>query len=259
MRVIVFTKPFGAVDMVELADRLAELGVDGADLVVRDGLTVTPADPRGIVTAARVLERVGLRLEVVTTDLVYADPNAERILGACAEAGVSLVRAGFFRYHPDQGYARYLELARRELAGLARIAADHGVRLAVQLHHGTIHPSAAHALRLIGELGSVLVYADPGNQAKEGSEDWRLSLDLIGDRLACVGVKNAAWRHGSEGWACEWVPLAGGVVPWPDIITGLRERGCTGPLSLHVFYPTPDLTAALRNDLAYLRELCQPT
>lgn len=253
MRVIVMTKPFEGVGLVELADRLAEVGADGADLVVRDGQAVTPADPGGIVKAGRALERAGLGLEVVTTDLVEADGPAERIFAACAEAAVRVVRTGFFRYDPEQGYARCLEVARRGLAGLAKIAAEHGVRLAVQVHHRTIHPSAAHLLRLIGDLDDVLVYADPGNQAKEGSEDWRLSFDLIGERVACVGVKNAAWHHGPEGWACYWVPLAGGVVAWPKIITGLRERGYPGPLSLHLFYPTDDLPTALHTDLTHLR------
>jgi sugar phosphate isomerase/epimerase len=54
------------------------------------------------------------------------------------------------------------------------------------------------------------------------------------------------------------VPLADGVVAWPEIIAGLRERGYPGPLSLHIHYPTPDLLAALRADLAQLRGLTQP-
>ena len=252
MRVIVFSKPFGAIGATELADNLAGLGADGADLVVRDGQVVTPDDPRGIGAVARALERNGLRLEVVTTDLLDADATAERIVAACAEAGVSVMRTGFYRYDPARGYGPCLESARRGLANLARLTAEHGVRLAVQLHHRTIHPSAAHARALVGDL-DVAFYADPGNQAHEGSEDWRLSLDIMGDRLACMGVKNAAWRRGSDGWECGWVPLADGVVNWPEIIAGLHQRGYSGPLSLHLFYPTPDLLAALREDLA---ELC---
>jgi sugar phosphate isomerase/epimerase len=255
VRVIVFTKAFGAVSATELADDLAGLGADGADLVVRDGQVVTPAEPRGIGAVARALERNGLRLEVVTTDLIDGDATAEGIVAACAEAGVPLVRAGFFRYDPALGYGACLESARRGLARLARVAADHGVRLAVQLHHGTIHPSAAHTRTLIGDLDAVAFYADPGNQAKEGSEDWRLGLDIMGDRLACMGVKNAAWQRGPDGWTCDWVPLADGVVPWSKIIAGLRERWYPGPLSLHIHYPTPDLLAALRKDLAQLRGL----
>lgn len=254
MRTIVFTKPLGAVGATRLADDLAELGADGADLVVRDGQTVAPDDPRGIGSVAAKLAANGLALPVVTTDLIEGDDTAERVLGACAEAGVPLARTGFYRYDPALGYARCLERARRGLADLAAIADRHGVRLAVQLHHVTIHPSAAHALRLIGDL-DVLCYADPGNQAKEGSEDWRLTLDLLGDRLACMGVKNAAWRHGPQGWECTFVPLADGLVRWPEIISGLRERAYAGPLSLHVHYPTDDPLAVLRRDLDHLRSL----
>jgi sugar phosphate isomerase/epimerase len=257
VRVIVFSKPVGSMSVTELADSMAELGVDGVDLVVRDGQTVTPENPDGILAVARALAERGLSLEVVTTSFTEPDEPAEAIFDACAEAGVRLVRAGFFRYDPAQGYQRSLAAAQRGLAELAGIAADSGVPLAVQLHHGTIHQSAAHVLRLISDLDEVRVYADFGNQAKEGSEDWQLTLDLLGDRLACVGVKTAAWHRALDGWRPDWVPLSAedGVVPWPAILPGLGERGYDGPLSLHMFYPTPDPLAALRADLDYLRAL----
>ncbi len=247
---IIFTKPFGSVSVAELVERLSTLGVDGADLTVRDGQTVTPDSPGGIVSVANALADNGMRLEVVTTDLCEPGPVAEGIFDACAEGGVSLVRLGFYRYEPSLGYDP--SSARRGIAGLAASGAERGVRVALQLHQGTIHPSAAHALRLIEDL-DVLVYADFGNQAKEGSEDWRLTLDQLGDRVACVGVKNAAWDRTPNGWEVGWVPLADGVVRWPEILPGLRERGYDGPLSLHVFYPTPDPVSSMRQDLEYLR------
>jgi sugar phosphate isomerase/epimerase len=256
VRVIVFTKPFGSVGVGQLADALEAVGADGADLVVRDGQTVTPDQPGGIVSVARGLADRGLGLDVVTTDLLAADDTADRVLAACAEAGVSLVRTGFYRYQPDLGYWDCLDLARRALAGLAELAESHGVALAVQLHHGTIHPSAAHAMALVDELDEVRYYADPGNQAKEGSEDWRMCLDQLESRMACMGVKTAAWHRGPHGWSCDWVPMTdGGVVPWPQILAGLAERSFTGPLSLHVHYPTEDVVSAVRADVAHLRGL----
>ncbi len=255
MRVIVFTKPFGPVSVAELVARLGGVGVDGADLVVRHGQTVTPDQPRGIVSVAHALADNGMRLEVVTTDLVEPGPIADGIFDACAEAGVSLVRLGFYRYQPELGYDP--SAARQGIAGLVKQAAERGVRVALQLHQGTIHPSAAHALRLIDDL-DVWVYADFGNQAKEGSEDWRLALDQLGDRVACVGVKNAAWERTPGGWEVGWVPLADGVVRWPEILPGLAARGYDGPLSLHVFYPTPDPVSAIRRDLEHLRRCVPP-
>lgn len=254
MRVIAFTKPFGPVAPGLLADRLAELDVAGADLVVREGQAVDPARPQEIVTFADALAGHGMRLSVVTTDLLAPDTTAERILAACAEANVDLVRAGFYRYDPTLGHRRCLENARRGLGGLAELAAQHGVRLALQLHHGTVHTSAAHALMVLEGLAGpdgVAVYADPGNQTKEGSEDWRMNLDLLGDRLACMGVKNSAWHQNR----CDWVPLADGTISWREILAGLAERGFTGPLSLHVHYPTADPVATLRTELDHLRSL----
>ncbi|MGW6139500.1 sugar phosphate isomerase/epimerase family protein [Streptomyces sp. NPDC055144] len=260
MRVLVLTKPFGALPPEELAAQLAEAGADGADLLVREGQTVTPQTSSRIGDAARALRRAGLELGLVSTDLVAADRTADRVLGHCAEAGVPLVRVGFYRYDAEIGYAVGLDRARRDLAELAALAGRHGVRLVLALHHGTLHPSAAHALRLLADTEDVLVHPDPGNQAKEGSEDWRLTVDALGgpDLVGCVGVKNAVWEPGTApgSWNCAWQPLAdGGVVPWPTVLPGLTGLGYQGPLSLHVHYRTGDPFASVRRDLAYLRGL----
>jgi sugar phosphate isomerase/epimerase len=249
IRILVMTKPFGVMPPGQLAETLAALGADGAELVVRDGQTVTPAEPARLREAATELTRHGLHLGVVTTDLVEPDGTADTILAICAELGVPLVRLGWWRYDAATGYQRILDRARRDLAGLAGLGRRHGVRLALQLHHGTIHPSAAHALRLTEDLA---VYLDPGNQAMEGSEHLPMSLDLLGDRLACVGVKNAAW----QGTGPAWQPLAdGGVVDWTATLRVLSDRGYAGPLSLHAHYPMTDPVAAVGRDLAHLRQL----
>ena len=125
----------------------------------------------------------------------------------------------------------------------------------LQLHHATVHPSAALALALVHDL-DVSIYADPGNQAKEGHEAWPMHLDLLDERIACIGVKNARWQEAATGWRCDWVPFAdGGVVPWPEIVACLAQRAWSGPLSLHVHYPTADPTAAVRRDVASLRDV----
>jgi sugar phosphate isomerase/epimerase len=255
VRVLAFTKSFGSVPVDRLADAVAATGADGADLVVRHNQTVAPDEPAGIGAVAAALRRRGLSLPVVTTDLLTADAAALGVLTACADAGVELVRAGFYRYDPAQGYARCLDAARRGLASLADEARRCGVRMVLQIHHETIHPSAALALAVVRDL-DVGVYADPGNQAKEGTEAWALHLDLLGDRLACSGVKNAQWVRGADGrWAPQWCPLADGVVPWPDLLPELAERLPAGPLSVHAHHPAPDPVAAVGADVAHLRSM----
>ncbi|MFF1357899.1 sugar phosphate isomerase/epimerase family protein [Streptomyces sp. NPDC058297] len=260
MRVLVLTKPFGDLPPSRLADLLAHAGADGADLLVRDGQTVTPGTAERIAETARALRGNGLGLGMVSTDLTTADGEAERVIGHCAEAGATVLRLGFYRYDARIDHATAVDRARRDLAGLAELAVRHGVRLVLALHHGTLHPSAAHAARLLAGFDGIHVHPDPGNQAKEGSEHWRLTLDVIGGpaRVGCVGVKNAVWEQGARSgdWTCVWQPLAdGGVVPWRTILSGLGGLGYTGPLSLHVHYPTDDPFAAVRRDVAHLRGL----
>ena len=249
MRVLVMTKPFGALSPGALADLVATMPVDGAEIVVRDGQTVTPAKPAQLRNVAQEFDRHGLGMDIVTTDVVTADATADRLFGMCADLGVPLVRLGWWRYDRREGYQRLRDRARRDLAGLAELAARHGVRPALQLHHGTVHPSAAHALHLIPD--GVAIYADPGNQAMEGSESWDLTLDQLGERLACVGVKNAAPRDGG----LQWQPLAdGGVVDWPAALRTLRERNMDVPLSVHAHYAGAD-EASVRRDVRFLRTL----
>lgn len=267
MRLAMFTKLFGDSDLGVVAQEVAGLGLKGVDLLVRQGYAVVPSRPAGIGEAARIFARAGLQLEMVTTDLIEGDQCAAAVLAACADAGVSLVRLGFYRYDPSLGYARCRERGRRQLGELEAISRRTGIRLALQLHHGTLHSSGALAAALLeGRDGQAFgIYVDPGNQVKQGSEDWRLTLELAGDRLCCVGVKNAGWYaagpSGAPPWEARWVPLEEGLVPWPEILSQLNETGYDGLLSLHAFYQELRLPAALeavRRDLNFLRTRAAP-
>jgi sugar phosphate isomerase/epimerase len=291
VQTLVFTKTFGRAGVPYMADALAGVAAGavapvGVDLLVREGETaVGPDDPGGVMAAVRCFESAGLGVGQVTTDVVEAGRLADGVLGACAEVGVPLLRTGFYGYDAGVGYPSLLADARRRLGGLAERAAAHGVTLVVPLHHGTIHPSGALTAALVDGLDGVGVLVDPGNQAHEGSEDHRLTLDLVGDRLACVGVKNAGWRRrrygrdsaggqdgvdgpdgvggedcfderdGVGGWVCEWTPLADGVVRWAGVLGELRGRGYLGPCTLHVFYPCADPQAAIARDLGHLQRM----
>jgi sugar phosphate isomerase/epimerase len=229
-----------------MAERIAGLGLDGVDLLVRDGTPVVPGAPHDVAAAADRFRRADLRLDMVTTDLLEPGEPAWALLGACAWAGVPLVRLGFYRYDAALGYSACRERARRCLAAFAEYAERAGVVLALQLHQGTIHASAALAAALLDGLGpAVGIYADPGNQVKEGGEDWRLTLDIAGAGLRCIGVKNAGWYRGEDGWRAEWVRLGEGIVPWAAVLAHLRDSAYDGVISLHTLEPA---------DVAFVRE-----
>src|SRR5215471_10999762 len=106
MPIVMFTKLFKGRTLDAVAADLAALGFDGADLLIRPGHQLEPTAPSAIGPAVRLLAAAGLAVPMATTDLIDPDdPASARVLGACAEAGIRLVRLGFFRSDPATPYA----------------------------------------------------------------------------------------------------------------------------------------------------------
>jgi sugar phosphate isomerase/epimerase len=265
MQAVLFTKLFRGRSLEEIGATARDLGFDGIDLLVRPGHQLEPDAPERIPAAVRLLEGAGLATPLVTTDLT--DPAAfpaEAVFARCAEAGVRLLRLGYWRYDPARGYAACFDEARRHLDALEALARRAGLRLAIQLHGGTIHSSAPLAAALLdgrdpAQLGA---YPDPGNQVvQEGREDWRLTFDLLRPWLCCVGVKNGGWSpaeiapSGQRRWRSDWLGLAEGMVPWDEIVAQLRATGYAGLLSFHSHYeaPLPQVLDQTRADLRFIR------
>jgi sugar phosphate isomerase/epimerase len=213
----------------------------------------------------RFLERSGLRVPMATTDLT--DPArlpAERLLAACAEAGIGLIRLGYWHYDPQAGYAAGFDATRRQLDELDRLAEKTGVRLAIQLHGGTIHASGCQTAALLAghDPARLGAYPDPGNQTvQDGCEDWRFTFDVLRPWLCCVGVKNGGWfpadlaPSGQRRWRSDWYGIPDGMVPWDEILTYLTESGYEGLLSFHSHYEVPlsQVLAQTRVDLEFVR------
>lgn len=269
MRAVLFTKLFGERPVEQVAGIAADLGFDGIDLLIREGFPATPDDPTSIVDWARHLAGTATPVLTVTTDMT--DPGrypVDAVLGACADAGIPTVRVGYWYYDGSVPYADLWEQARRNLDELATLAAKHGVTLLLQLHGGTIHSSGALARNLLAELDPAAIgtYIDPGNQAvQDGREDWRLTFDLLGDTLRCVGVKNGGWsardvaESGQRRWASDWLGVADGMVPWDDVVAHLRAVDYDGVLSFHGHYELPfeQVVDQTRTDLGFIRRLVE--
>jgi sugar phosphate isomerase/epimerase len=264
---ILFTKLFGSRPASEIGESAAALGFDGIDLLIRPGFTTSPDDPAGIVKAVKDLKVASLSVPNATTDVT--DPARyplEQVLGACSEAGIGMVRLGFWTYDGSRPYRELADEAKRHLDQHERAAERHGIKLTLQLHGGTIHCSGALAMRLLDgrDPQRIGAYIDPGNQTvQDGHEQWRLTFDLLGPWLSCVGVKNGGWfpaethDSGQRLWQSDWFGVADGAAPWHEIAGHLVKRGYDGPLCFHGHYHLPlaqvlDQTGA---DRRYLKRL----
>jgi sugar phosphate isomerase/epimerase len=267
MQNVLFTKLFKGQTLDEVAAQGSDLGFDGIDLLIRNGFQVTPGEPDGIAAAVSRLQQAGLSVPMATTDLTDPGwPGAERLLAACAQAGIGAIRLGYWKYDPAVGYATQFDAARRDLDGLDRLARATGVQLALQLHGDTLHGSGAQALALLRDHDPQFIsaYPDPGNQVvQDGREDWRFTFDVLAPWLSCVGVKNGGWfpaqldDHGQRRWSSDWLGLADGMVPWDDIILSLAQDGFAGLLTFHSHYEIPydQVIDQTRTDLRYVQRV----
>jgi sugar phosphate isomerase/epimerase len=257
----VFPKFLKHLSPPDLAVAVRNAGLDGVAIPVRAGYWCQPESlktdlPPFIATmrAAGMLTPYAI-LGQGPHELVE-DPTPLALL---ADQGISMARIGYLSAGKDA--RRSLADGRDALARLAAHAARLGVRVIVQLHHGTLHASPSGAYLLLENIppAAVGVKIDPGNQGHEGWEDIRRSIDLLGSHLAAVGVKDVSiLRDDAGAWQRPWAPIGQGLCNWKTLVAALATRAFAGPFIFSPFYHENDanlLLETLAQEVSYLRHL----
>lgn len=184
--------------------------------------------------------------------------DAERMLAATAALGAGRVRIAGLKVEPGQTYREAFAACREHWEWVEDKARQYGVQALVELHHETLTPSASAARRLLEGLDPayVGVIHDIGNLVIEGWEEH--GLDLLGEYLAHVHVKNCAWHlaavesDGTLRWEPKWVPLREGRASLPELFTRLAAAGYDGWVAVEDFSTVLPLPERTRNNLDYL-------
>lgn len=252
MRHVAHTMATPKLELHEAIDLFARLGFQGTEVVVRTqvecGSRHGPAAGEARVLshewpeaevrdlAARAEER-GVPIFTVTPyvkafnapDRALRESSVralERWIAFASLLGARNVRV----YGGDDGCGRASwSHAVDSLRELARCATDQGVRLLLENHPGTLTVTGSETARLIADVGHDALRAlyDPANVLWHSDENWEQTLELQRDIVAYVHVKDYAIADGQR-HACA---VGAGVVPWPAILTRLREIGYVGDLS----------------------------
>lgn len=189
--------------------------------------------------------------------------EAERLLAAAAALDAGQVRFLGVNVEKGQTYREAFASYRGDWEWLADCARRYGVRALLELHHESLTPSASAARRLVDGLDPryVGVLHDIGNTVIEGWEEPAHALDLLGEYLAHVHLKNVAFHlaavenDGTLRWAPKWVPLREGRAHLPEFFKALAGAGYDGWVTVEDFSVAVPLAERTAANLEYLSGL----
>lgn len=234
----------------EAAELIAEIGYDGVEWTVDytnamwDGESNWHIDTGNLEESAQAArdaaDSCGLEVTGLGTRCNCFDLDGVRTCMKVAQiVGAPAIRVAAPGYDGSTPFPELFDRARDAYAEIQTVAADHGVKAAIETHNGLISPSASAARRLLEGLDPewIGVLHDPGNMVREGMENWKMGIEMLAPYIAEVHVKDLAWFRDDGEWHCDLTPLGEGMVDWPAVVGALREVGYDGYLTDENFLP----------------------
>lgn len=283
MKLSVFTVGTPDISVENLPSRLKAYGYDGIEwrIAKRQDAPPNPVPPKGqwywtynqaTLNLANVVEeakwahelttQAGLEVASLSTYLQPGQPaEIEKVMQAAQVIGCPKIRLMPPGYNGETYYRDLFETAQRQISELIPLTEKYGVKLIFEIHHGNIIPSASAAYRLVSPFpaNSVGVIFDPGNMVHEGFEEYQLGIELLGEYLDHVHIKDArpVFNPESKKWSVEWASVGEGMVNFARLIQALKKVGYSGYLSTEDFSNDRDTEGKLAHNISYLRELLQ--
>lgn len=237
---VYFTKSLPQLDLAGWISFCKDAGIDGLDLAVRPKYPVNP-DNAGVQLPewSKGLKDAGLVIGLVTapTDMIEAtDKRALALFEACAKAGVSQIKIGYFPYSGK--YDADVSLGRKRLQGFEKLARSTGVKACYHTHSGPMlgcHGIGLKALLEGFDPHYVGAFLDTGHLAIGGGP-FAIESDAVAPWFSILAIKDMAWTQTDEVWKARVVPAGKGFVRWKDVSLALKARGFRGVISLHGEY-----------------------
>lgn len=262
MKYIYFTKSLKEMDAKALVAYCKKVGLQGVDLAVRPGYTVEPANAATkLPELAKVFRAEGLDVPLVTAPTSLIDPNsveAKNLFNACSQAGVAMVKIGYFSYKGK--YSDELIRARKALEGFEKLSESTRVKACYHTHSGTNLGNNAVSLKdllLDRNPHHIGAFADTGHLALNGGPI-RMELEILKPWLSILAIKDIVWSKKESGWAYNVAPAGTGIVKWMDAGKGVADVGFQGTIVLHGEYEAADIserTTLAVEELRFLKKV----
>lgn len=233
MRLGCNTVLFGATDLPTALEHVAWAGYQFVELAAIKGMCEHVQPDQGPEHAREVRELLaqhGLEataMEAATTDRA----RLERLFVLAGELSISVVNIGSGGKTGDEESTRQ---AIEHVGDLARLAGEHGVRLAVKPHVGQAIYDGATALRLMDEVRepALGLNFDPSHLFRANEEPPEVARRWAG-KIITSHFRDCASREQRVGPPETQIP-GRGIVDLPATLRALAETGYDGPLNLEV-------------------------
>ena len=219
------------------------------------------ADAMGIMS---ICDAAGLEICSIATYLGLWDTDElEKVCRSAKIMNCRNIRVLAPRFDQKENYRNQFDKAVEQLKNVEKIAKMYDARIIFELHMGYIIPSASAAYRFISGCDPryMGIIFDPGNMVHEGFENYKLGVELLGEYLAHIHIKNGAWKlsgiseEGAEIWKPTWVPYKKGFANFKELIQVLKHVNYSGYLSVEDFSNEKDTYRTLKENLQYLKQI----
>ena len=268
MNFIMFTKHLEGCSLREIVNVLKRVGVNGADLCVREGYPVNPQNiTRALPEAVELLTEEGLSIPLVTapgnfntTQLDYA----ERYYQACGENGVKHIKLGYWHWRQGTDYWKEVDRIRTELELFEKLSEKTGVQTVVHNHSGhSIGLNSSSVMHIVNGFNPkhIGVFADVGHLSICG-EPIDMALNIVQKYLAVISFKDLmrvpTIEGGEKRWGVDVVRLGTGFGDWNTTLRTLKAQIFEGTVSMHSEYsdePVETVIDLARTDVRFIRNL----
>ncbi|GAE94308.1 xylose isomerase domain protein TIM barrel [Gracilibacillus boraciitolerans JCM 21714] len=210
----------------------------------------------------KMSEQYGIKTLSITPYLQDNIKDTEKVLAVAQKFNASFIRLGVPKYDRNEDFNQLFKNAKEYLKQAEKLCKQYGVKGLIETHHNTIVASASAAIRLLDGLDPqhVGVLYDPGNMVHEGYENHLLGLQLLGDYVAHVHMKNAAWviddstKSDEVNWHVNWESIEKGIVNWDQVIKDLSTVGYDGYIGIEDFSQVDDTKNTLIHNFNWLQK-----
>jgi sugar phosphate isomerase/epimerase len=135
----------------------------------------------------------------------------------------------------NESFLHHLQVTRDGLIKLQELSKEFGIRYVIEIHSGSIAASPWGIKYLMDGLDPQAVGTiwDPANMMIEGNIRPTASMELLGEYLSYVHVKNLEWSRkvDNSGWEIIHKTIDCGLVNYKEIIFALKKFNYAGWLS----------------------------